>query len=316
MNVNRLDQITPSSLNGLNAAQAVRHDVLAARDAVPAAEQAAWSPLAARSDTPATLNVEIAQSAAPAVARAAAPAANAPDAITLAELSQDVYLDVAAPPAGYRTATTAELERIGVTPAMLADQPNGFRARAYVTGKGDAARVVIAFRGSQQGGDWLANARQAVGLNTEHYSRALQLGRAVAQSGETNVTFTGHSLGGGLASAAALAGGADATTFNAAGLSDATLQRAEGIRNASGRTIPDIRAYFVRGEVLSALQDGGDRVAGALLFGPLGALVDAPEASGHRVALDAVRPEGKSFWNLNPVDMHGMDWVISSLQGR
>jgi hypothetical protein len=303
--VNRLAPIVTPTAHAAGSPAPIQQDILAARDAVPASERAAWTPVFAREAQPV---------AAPElVATQAASTATGPDAATAAELAQDVYLDVAQPPAGYRVATTAELARIGVTPAMLADQPNGFRARAYVTGEGDAARVTIAFRGSQQGGDWLANARQAVGLNTDHYSSALLLGRAVAQSGADTVSFTGHSLGGGLASAAGLAGGAPATTFNAAGLSGATLSQADQVRTAAGHEIPDIRAYFIRGEVLSALQDGGDRVAGALLFGPLGAMVDAPEAYGTRIGLDAVAPEGKRFWEHNPIDRHGMDWVRASL---
>ncbi|MGK6325152.1 hypothetical protein ACMGDM_18965 [Sphingomonas sp. DT-51] len=307
MYVNRLDPVAPASPPLSVASTSPAERALLAAHAVTAGERAAWGPADRAKHAPAAHDM-----AAPSAPRAASKL----DSTTLAELAQDVYLDVAVPPSGFHVATKAELARVGVTPAMLADQPNGFRARAYVQGSGDDAQVVIAFRGSQQSGDWVANARQAVGLNTDHYSRALQLGRAVAQSGVENVTFAGHSLGGGLASAAGLASGAPASTFNAAGLSAETIDQAQAIRGASGRTIPDIRAYYVRGEVLSALQDGGDRIAGALLFGPLGSRVDAPEAVGTRVPLEPVTPQGKRFWNDNAIDRHGMEWVIASLRGR
>ena len=41
-------------------------------------------------------------------------------------------------------------------------------------------------------------------------------------------------------------------------------------------------------------------------------LADAPEAYGTQHTLPDVRPEGKGFFDgLNPVDRHGMDWVIA-----
>jgi hypothetical protein len=314
-----IERISTSSVSRLASVDALHagRNAPASAPEIPDRERVAWG--AAPTPTPV-------QAAAPVstAATAVAEKAGASDALTLARLAQDVYLDVASPPSGYRVASEAELALLGVTPAMLATQPNGYRARAYVTGSGDTARVVIAFRGSSEAGDWAANARQAVGANSFHYARALDIGRMVAASGASNVVFTGHSLGGGLASAAALAAGRPAASFNAAGLHDATIDRAEAIRGAAGRGAPDIRAYHVRGEVLSALQDGGDRIAGGLLgrmiLGPLGGVlgsrVDAPEAYGTRIALDAVRPEGKRFWNDNPVDRHGMDWVIAGLQAR
>ena len=60
--------------------------------------------------------------------------------------------------------------------------------------------------------------------------------------------FVGHSLGGGLASAAAVAADGDATTFNAAGLHKNTIA-------AGGRTGGKVTAVRVRGEALTGLQE-------------------------------------------------------------
>ena len=173
-----------------------------------------------------------------------------------------------------------------------------------------------------------ANGRQAAGLSTDHYARALQVGRLIGLSGNRNVTITGHSLVGGLASAAGLAAGLPTTTFNASGLSAATISAANGIRATTGRSEADIRAYYVRGEILSTIQDGGDRVAGSLLgralgsiLGPAGgvaggiagAQVDAPEAYGTRIALDPVRPEGTHWWDQHAANFHRMPWVLAAL---
>lgn len=238
----------------------------------------------------------------------------APATRELALMADDVYNDIAAPPPGYRVAIDADLATIGLAAQDLSSPQSAFRARVYLRGEGADTQYVVSFRGSTDASDWKANAQQALGLPSDQYARALMVARAVARHPDADVTLTGHSLGGGLASAAALACGRDATTFNASGLSDATIRQAEGIRGTAGVTSPEIAAFYVRGEVLSAVQDGGDRVLGALFGGVLGGiLADAPEAYGDRMALNARRPEGQHWYQDNPVARHGMDWVLSSL---
>ena len=60
-----------------------------------------------------------------------------------------------------------------------------------------------------------------------------------------NVIFVGHSLGGGLASAAAYATNGRAVTFNAAGLH---------FRNRPAGANPSITAHYVSGDALTSLQ--------------------------------------------------------------
>lgn len=104
---------------------------------------------------------------------------------------------------------------------MLRNGKSGFDAAIY---RNDQGQYVVAFRGTDQwfgpeGADIKANDGQALGLTTEQYQQAILLAkRAVEAFGKGNVIFTGHSLGGGLASAAMLATGAPGVTFNAAGL--------------------------------------------------------------------------------------------------
>lgn len=251
---------------------------------------------------------------------ASAPAANSTPGIadvrTSAIIASDVYNDTAQPPAGYRVATEADLRQLGLTPQMLEQPDSSFRARVYVTGEGADTSYTVGFRGTQSREDWVNNARQGLGWPSGHYEKAQAIGEAVARSGVENVTLTGHSLGGGLASAAAIVSGRDAHSFNAAGLADATIDRATAAGQAVGVDAPgQVDAYYVRGEILSLIQDGGDRVIGGLLGGVLGGLAaDAPEAYGNRHELDAVKPEGSRFWEHNGlVERHGMDWVIRGL---
>jgi len=266
------------------------------------------------------------------VERAAAPPP--PSTLELAQLSQAVY-GAQPPPPGWRVATDQQLAAIGLTPAMLSSPTSEFRAEVYVREIAGQTSYTVAFRGSTASrSDWVANGRQSVGLETDHYNRALEIGESLIVPDGARVTITGHSLGGGLASAAAIAAEMNATTFNAAGLHRNTINAAETIARADGRLdVPDIRAVYVRGEVLSALQDGGDRMIGGFigrglgswLGGPIGGaagglagreLTDAPEAYGQRIAIDPVRPEGMRWYQDHAISRHGIDYVISSVRGN
>jgi hypothetical protein len=235
-----------------------------------------------------------------------------PSTIDLAAMAADVYNDTPAPPAGYRVASSDDLAQLGLRGEDLTSPQSSFRARVYVAEGDGGPNYVVSFRGTTDGSDWKANAQQGVGLPSDQYTRALMIAKAIGRHPEAQVTITGHSLGGGLASAAALASGRDAQTFNAAGLSDATIRQAGAIRGDA--PVPRIAAFYVRGEILSAIQDGGDRVAGAILGGIPGAiLADAPEAYGTRIPLDARQPEGQHWYQDTPIARHQMDWVQSSL---
>lgn len=261
---------------------------------------------------------------APATTLAASPAplspvgsaAPGPDPVTRAKqnalLSADVYHATPNPPPGFRVADQADLDRLNITPAMLEQPGSSFRARVYATGEGANERYVVAFRGSSSGEDWKNNFQQGVGLHSESYRKAIDIGRALAQS-DAPVTLTGHSLGGGLASAAAVASGNPADTFNAAGLHDDSIARAQSIARSNGRGAADVEAYSVPGEILTFVQEGGDRLLGGVFGGIVGALVaDAPPAYGTRHTLPEAVPEGKSWLQEHSrIDRHMIDWVLA-----
>lgn len=257
-----------------------------------------------------------------------------PSRLELAAMAQAAY-GITAPPQGWSVASNQQLAAIGLTPAMLRSPTSEFRAEVFVREFGGQTSYTVAFRGSTAAqSDWVSNGRQAVGLETDHYNRALEIGESLIVPQGSRVSITGHSLGGGLASAAAIAAEIDATTFNAAGLHANTIGRAQAIAGADGRIdAPDIAAVYVRGDILSLLQDGGDQMIGSFvgrglgswLGGPVGGavggiaggqLVDAPEAYGTRIPLDPVRPAGVAWYQDTPGARHGMDYVISSLRGN
>lgn len=233
-------------------------------------------------------------------------------------LSADVYNDTPHPPEGWRVAGQDDLDRLRLTPDLLERPDSSFRARVYVNDAQGETRYVVAFRGSQFGEDWLNNGQQAIGASSEHYDKALRIGQRLAAVG-ADVTLTGHSLGGGMASAAALASGHEADTFNAAGLHASTIDAAR----SGGRTRPDIDAFYLRGDPLSALQDGGDRLIagglGAIILGAPGAILggslgDAAPAVGDRIPLIPTPPEGQSWRDVSPGALHGVEWLHSSLE--
>lgn len=179
--------------------------------------------------------------------------------------------------------------RVNIDPATLDDPSTGFRAAIYQNAQG---QYVVAYAGTDPSEfpDIRADASQAFGLETKQYDQAIALAkRAEAAFGDGNVAFTGHSLGGGLASAAALATGASAVTFNSAGLSNGTLRELGFNPNAVRAEAADsgqIRRYTVDSDPLTLAQQ--DVPAIPVPFTPL--TLSPPNAVGHelRIAL----PEG------------------------
>jgi len=106
-----------------------------------------------------------------------------------------------------------------------------------------------------------------------------------------NKLYVGHSLGGGLASLAGITSGERTITFNSAGLSSGTLARYKVSRGSADGLVS---AYYLRGEILSGLQD----------HSPL------PKAVGTRIPIN---PISSTPWS--PVARHGMDSVLDAMNG-
>jgi len=279
--------------------------------AIDAQVAAEWNAPASRPAVSVTAQADVKVSA---VAAGGGKAAELAQARVHMALAADVYNDTPNPPAGWSVAGDEDLARLGLDPTDLEEAGSDFRARVYVDTAGD---YVAAFRGTQSAADWKANLQQGLGLDSGHYDKALLIGERLRAAGE-DVTLTGHSLGGGLASAAAVASGLPADTFNAAGLHEDTLEAAQ----SGGAPAPQVDAYYIDGDPLSRVQDGGDRWLGAGLGGLVGGIpgailgglfLDAPPAYGERHALTAVGPEGQSADDASLLDLHGQAWLTSSL---
>jgi hypothetical protein len=103
----------------------------------------------------------------------------------------------------------------------------------------------------------IANAGQALFGSSDQYDKSIDYAKIISKNlGDKELTFTGHSLGGGLASANAIATDKKAFTFNAAGLTAATKHKASGSYWGSFKSYENlITAYQLTTDPLTILQD-------------------------------------------------------------
>ncbi|WP_336748364.1 PAAR-like domain-containing protein [Pantoea vagans] len=151
------------------------------------------------------------------------------------------------------------LARYGLKPKdlQIKGEPN-FKARVYSPDKnvfGDGMSATVVFRGTRNGTDWKNNLEQGTGFNSDYYNQAVTIGTYVKDS-TAPVDIAGHSLGGGLASAASRASGQPGWTFNAAGLKPDTVEKYGG-SVVTPKDTENITAYRVNGEILTAVQEPG-----------------------------------------------------------
>jgi len=237
--------------------------------------------------------------------------------LQLAQMANDAYT-LAGPDGTTGTQSSAELEaagwnrlqpegdhlvdadgnRIAIDPKMLEDSKTGFRAAIYQNQQG---QYVVAFGGTDPKSfpDIRADAVQAVGQKTEQYNQAERLAaRAELVFQDGNVVFTGHSLGGGLASYAALSTDASAVTFNSAGLSNESLRSLGFSPNATRDAIADsgqVRRYVVDGDPLTVAQQ---RIPG---------INGTPDAVGYQ--LNVAAPPGTGFFGSHGGSGDGTTYV-------
>ena len=150
-----------------------------------------------------------------------------------ARLAQAAYEEGDPIPDGWRKVDADELKKLGIDPSEL-DTANGMQASIYQNADG---KYVLAFRGTEPSRQTVLDIGNDIagGVATSpQVLDAINVSTKLAQAvGRENVDFTGHSLGGELASAGALATGGKAVTFNAAGLSvtSETIARASCLNN-------------------------------------------------------------------------------------
>ena len=139
----------------------------------------------------------------------------------MADVAGAVYSRSDAP--GWTRMGDGELQAAGIDAGLL--YADGMEAGIYTDGDG---RYVVAYAGNDTGGvqDVGTVIAQSAGFQTRQYDNAVTLAHQVEHAfGGDNVVYTGHSLGGGLASIAAAATGSTAVTFSAQGVHDNVLRQ-------------------------------------------------------------------------------------------
>ena len=231
-----------------------------------------------------------------------------------ARLAQAAYEEGDPIPDGWRKVDAEELKKLGIDPSDL-DTENGMQASVYQNADG---KYVLAFRGTEldrQPGLDLRNDIEGAVVTSFQVSDAIDVSTKLALAvGRENVDFTGHSLGGELASAGALATGGKAVTFNAAGLSvtSETIARANCLNNFGfNAQAPmdgsNVKAYSFALDPLSYAQD----IARDGLFGRMDLI--APRAYGERHVVP-MNSDMKS--SANPIDYHHMEYLYGPLDAQ
>ncbi|MDN4584965.1 hypothetical protein DBA20_18485 [Pandoraea capi] len=165
-------------------------------------------------------------------------------------VNHDVYFDEAVP-----HILPARVQRLRSYDRNGPGQ-SGYFGAVYTDSLGD--KIIVANRGTEMGIsgrsgiDWQQNIRQAFGFSSAQYDEAMNMAKSLAREhSPSKLIFTGHSLGGGLASAqTSVVPGANGLTFDTAGLHNRTVARHSAMP-ASTR----VKAYHVNGEALSVVQE-------------------------------------------------------------
>ena len=144
---------------------------------------------------------------------------------------------------GYEKLDAKEMKKLGVNTTELNDTKTGFKADIYKDKNGD---YVLVYRGTYSDPnhpendlihDWSKewtddNMRQGLGMGSEQYKKSIKLAKKVNRNKPKGkqLTIAGHSLGGGLATAAGAATGSKTYAFCPAGVHPNTYKM-YGVQN-------------------------------------------------------------------------------------
>ena len=178
-----------------------------------------------------------------------------------AHMSDDVYKSDEAEraedfPEHLERLTAKERSELFGDEAVWDDKSTGFRARAYRNKK--TGEITIAFAGTEDLIDWGNNIQQGFTGGSSQYREAVELAQIVAKSGSVpsrreGLSFTGHSLGGGLAMAAAISfqrrDSRYAHVFNPAGIKVTPFNVANHIYNGLAGKNRNLHSHVIVGKI-------------------------------------------------------------------
>ena len=189
---------------------------------------------------------------------------------------------------------------------------DGFDAQLYYDPATDC--YIVVFRGTDDiGDDWSVNFAQAAGQRTRQYDLALVLATNIAlRFPDVNIEFTGHSLGGGLATIAALGTQRQATVFNTAAFQPTTASL-HGLETEYENAEQYIEHIHTDYDPVTVLQERFDELDYRDLQTAPGHFTEVPNPDIPWV--NATHDNAERFVEgLAPVIWHSMDAVIHVLE--
>lgn len=187
-------------------------------------------------------------------------------AVERARLAKDVYnVGQGEPPEGWERVSSAELKRLGMKKDLFPQLSKHFRASEFKDGYypelyrskpeilGEV-KYVLCFRGTQGPKDGATDVIQAFGGRTVHYTRAIESAQKLRKVLGGNLEMAGHSMGGGMATAAGIVTGSRVFAIDPAGVHPATLERiGKGYARESAKLW--VQNYVTEGEILDCVQN-------------------------------------------------------------
>lgn len=180
------------------------------------------------------------------------------------------------------------------TGLTLDDFRTGLRSTVYYKEIHGQDHFVYAFAGTKgiDPRDWYSNFSQLVGKSPQHNLAVANAEQLCERYGNDNITYVGHSLGGGLAALCSMVTGARAITFNAANVNSITKRRNYTFSENK------IDAYVMTLDPLNAIQSQS----------PNDDILDKANGTIHYVS--------PSRLYLKPLDYHSIEAMIESLLAR
>lgn len=207
--------------------------------------------------------------------------------------------------------TVVDPRSIGLENKDFHDDKSGFDA--ILLRDRQSGQYLLAFRGTDgltAINDWMNNGQQAVGLVAKQYEQARDLAKELQDKLPRNsvIETTGHSLGGGLATTAALQFHAPATVFDPAALHPRVARKLGLNYDEAGRLAT---VYAVQGDPLTAAQDSPLL---PLPTSPHAMPNPLPSAPGRRIPLDP--PPHTAVEGISPWYYHDIDTLLEALRRR
>lgn len=176
---------------------------------------------------------------------------------------------------------------------ILNDKDSGFKSQVYERTIDGKTEYTYATAGTEDlRKDGVTNIKQVLGAPRQ-YKQSSTAAKAISgQLGNTELTYVGHSLGGGLAANNSMLTGDAAITFNAAGVSSLT-KKSTGAKGSDNNII----AYIMTSDPLNLIQNNNTTGLGLIM----------PDVDGVR---KYIAPSNKA----SKINGHSIDNILKELE--